>query len=194
MELNPQGIQGPWSAGIVLDWHTVDSECVGENEFGYPIFDTTRSAIGELLYRFKYRHNNDSLEEIVAVACQHLARAQGRFDLVLPVPPSSSDSTVTRRLAEGLADCLGAGFSDSGLIKCSETPQLKSVSDPEVRKRLLVKAFAADSEQLRGKTVLLVDDVYRSGATLSACATAVLKQGRVSRVYVLAITRTRVNQ
>jgi hypothetical protein len=50
--LHPQGVRGPWKAGIVLDWHTVECQVIGENEFGHPIFDTQRSEIGELLYRF----------------------------------------------------------------------------------------------------------------------------------------------
>lgn len=61
MELHPQGIEGPWKAGIVLDWHTIDSHCIGENEFGYPIFDTTYSNIGELLNRFKYPKDEHSI-------------------------------------------------------------------------------------------------------------------------------------
>jgi hypothetical protein len=40
--LCPQGVKGPWKAGIVLDWHTLASQVIGENEFGHPIFDTQR--------------------------------------------------------------------------------------------------------------------------------------------------------
>lgn len=68
--LNPQGIKGTWKSGIVSDWHTIDSVCVGENEFGHPIFETTRSEIGELMYRFKYRNDAEALKQLFSIACK----------------------------------------------------------------------------------------------------------------------------
>lgn len=194
MKLHPQGIQGPWNAGLVLDWHTVDSQCIGENEFGYPVFETTRSEIGELLYQFKYRSNDDALRRIVAIACKYLIRARGKFDLVLPVPPSNPDRTVTQQIARGVAECLGADFNDRALEKRVGTQELKSISDPERRKEILAGAFLANPEMLKDRTVLLVDDLYRSGATLEACTNAVMNVGLASRVYVMAVTRTRINR
>lgn len=89
MDLHPQGIKGPWQSGIVLDWHTVSSECIGENEFG---------------------------------------------------------------------------------------------------------SMRVDSGQIKGRSVLLVDDLYRSGATMIAATNIVLEQGDAKSIYVFAITRTRVHR
>jgi competence protein ComFC len=44
---------------------------------------------------------------------------------------------------------------------------------------------------VRGRRVLLFDDLYRSGATLSAAAHALQDEGKVAEVRVLAVTRTR---
>lgn len=68
------------------------------------------------------------------------------------------------------------------------------MTDLEQRKQLLDGAFLADRQQLESKTVLIVDDLYRSGATLQAVAEAVTKVGNARTVYVLAITRTRVHR
>jgi competence protein ComFC len=193
--LNPQGIRGPWKTGIVLDWHTVGSQMVGHNEFGHPIFETLRSELGELLYKFKYRSDQSALVEILKVTVGYFAdRAPGRIDIILPVPPSNPSRVVTRRIAEGLAAGLQLPYSASALTKVKSTTELKSVADLEVRKEMLRGAFQVSRPEVEGKTVLLVDDLYRSGATLEAAAEAITSQGNPKAVYVLALTRTRVHR
>ena len=195
MVLHPQGIKGPWQTGIVLDWHTVASQVIGQNEFGHPIFDNIRSEIGELLYQFKYRNDQNALHQIVRATIEYLGdKVKGKINVILPVPPSNPTRTVTSQIAQGLADGLGVGFSRTALTKSKNTNELKSVTDPEERKKALEGAFKADKQQLEGKSVLLVDDVYRSGATLSTATEVVADQGKARVVYVLAITRTRVHR
>lgn len=195
MVLHPQGIKGPWQTGIVLDWHTVASQVIGQNEFGHPIFDNTRSEIGELLYQFKYRGDQKALQQIVRATIECLGdKVKGIIDMILPVPPSNPTRTVTSQIAQGLAKELHVGFSRTALTKSKNTNELKSVTDPEERRKVLEGVFKADKQQLEGKSVLLVDDVYRSGATLSAATEAVTSQGKAKVVYVLAITRTRVHR
>lgn len=195
MMLHPQGIKGPWQTGIVLDWHTVASQVIGQNEFGHPIFDNTRSEIGELLYQFKYRNDQNALQQIVRATIEYLGdKVKGRIDVILPVPPSNPTRTVTSQIAQGLATGLGVSFSHTALTKSKNTNELKSVTDLEERKKALEGAFKADKQQLEGKSALLVDDIYRSGATLSATTEVVAGQGKAKAVYVLAITRTRVHR
>ena len=57
--------------------------------------------------------------------------------------------------------------------------------------QLLESAYKVDAVRLQGKSVLLLDDLYRSGATLNALTAAVYAQGGAANVYVLALTRTR---
>ncbi|MCB1658634.1 MAG: ComF family protein [Pseudomonadales bacterium] len=195
MQLHPQGINGQWAAGIVLDWHTVGSQIVGHNEFGYPIFDNTRSEIGELLYRFKYKNDQTALDKILKATIQYLGdKSKGKFDLIVPIPPSNPTRVVTKKIAQGLAIGFAAKFSDTALQKIKSTSELKSVTDPEIRKAMLSGAFLAEKNEIKGKRVLLVDDLYRSGATLEAAAEVVMAQGNAQAVYVLAITRTRVHR
>jgi hypothetical protein len=48
-------ITGNWDLGYVLDKHRLSSIYLGDNEYGRPQFDTTRSEAGEALFRLKYR-------------------------------------------------------------------------------------------------------------------------------------------
>ena len=56
------------------------------------------------------------------------------------------------------------------------------------RRRNIADAFAYDGPELEGATVLLVDDVVTTGATVDACA-RVLKDHGASKVYVGAFAR-----
>ena len=46
-----------------------------------------------------------------------------------------------------------------------------------------------DPQKIKGKTVLLIDDVLTTGATVNECA-RILKKAGVSRVDILTIART----
>ena len=48
-----------------------------------------------------------------------------------------------------------------------------------------------DGVQVRGKRVLLMDDLYRSGATMNAVADVLQGEGEVAEIYAFAFTRTR---
>ena len=56
------------------------------------------------------------------------------------------------------------------------------------RRTNLRGAFAA-SEAVRGKSILLVDDIFTTGSTVSECAGALLAAGAAS-VSVLTVLRT----
>lgn len=58
-----------------------------------------------------------------------------------------------------------------------EIPELKNVYDPEERKRLLKGAFEANPDAISGQRTLLVDDLYRSGATMNEITEVLLASG-----------------
>lgn len=55
----------------------------------------------------------------------------------------------------------------------------------------MADAFIITNKSYKGKTVLLFDDLYRSGETLNAVTKVLKEQGEVEDIYVLTITRTR---
>jgi predicted amidophosphoribosyltransferase len=79
------------------------------------------------------------------------------------------------------------------LLKVRPTDALKDINDPDERRRQLAGAFRARDRRLAGKSVLVFDDLYRSGETLNAVCNVLVDEGGVPRrrVYVLTLTKTR---
>ncbi len=81
------------------------------------------------------------------------------------------------------------------LVKKPGGAELKNVDDPIERQKLLRDSITiSEARDISGLKLLLVDDLYRSGATLSVATDLLLKQGKASSVSVLTMTKTRSNR
>jgi len=187
----PMRIPGSWKEGYVLDYHTKSSDFVGYDEYGHPRFDTVRTEVGDLLYRLKYKGRKDTLEELVTVSAAFIRGWGPPIDAIVPVPPSRVRAIQpVLLLATGLAKELDLPVRD--IVQREKSPkQLKDVFDYHERIKLLENVHNVTSTTVRGKSVLLVDDLYRSGATLNAVTEVLRTKGKVSAVYAFAPTRTR---
>lgn len=194
-ETNPKKLSGEWHDGYALDLHTSSSECIGHNSYGQPVFDTTRTKLGDLLYRAKYAGNKAALDAIAKLAADFIQSQDWKIDCLVPVPPSNTERKY-QPVVE-LADRIGAIIKKPVCEKClekvKETHQLKNVYDLSHRKKELEGAFDVNGQLTRRKSILLLDDLYRSGATLNEISKTLLRQGAAAKVYVLTITKTRSN-
>ena len=66
-------------------------------------------------------------------------------------------------------------------------PQVKA-ADVEERRRNVADAFVCRDERVKGKRIVLIDDVCTSGATLESCAAALKDKGATS-VWGLTLAR-----
>lgn len=193
MKTGPIEIKGNWRRGWTLDLHVVQSLYLGDDEFGHPRFDTKRSEVGELLFQLKY-HGQDNVDKIATLMAGFFndkPNTLGCIELVVPVLPSTDRKVQpVFQVAEVIARRLGKTFSLDAVRKTKATPGLKNIDDPGERQELLDGAFEADGAQVRDKGVLLIDDLYRSGATANAVTVALINAG-ARRVYFIAATRTR---
>jgi ComF family protein len=114
---------------------------------------------------------------------------------IIPVPLSKrrfyergfNQATV---LAEILAKESGVVLDKESLVRTKHTPVHRAGMDQKGREMSVTKAFALKREKLfREEIILLVDDVFTSGATSSKCAQILKKKG-ADKVCVLTLART----
>jgi ComF family protein len=146
--------------------------------------------------KFKYGRKislGKPLGRLMAQGCRQFL-SEWHVDLIVPVP------LHPRRLR-------WRGFNQSLLLAKQVSRQYEVPVDPFVlqrkretapqtqlaedeRRKNVRGAFATDpAKSLKGKSVLLVDDVYTSGATVNECS-RVLLHDRAKEVYVLTLART----
>jgi predicted amidophosphoribosyltransferase len=186
--VHPVPIDGPWIEGFVLDRHVLSSVPIGY--LGEHMqFETTRSALGELVYQLKYR--NGPLNDIVDTAVGFVSeRWRGVIECVVSPPPSLHRTMQPAVLiASGIAAALGVPPLPAAAIKATATQQMKNVPLHE-RAPLLSAAIQAGADAVQGRRVLLIDDLWETGSTLRRVA-EVLGQMGATEVRALAMTRTK---
>ncbi len=191
MQLNPRPLGGSWDDGYTLDDHISSSEFVGYNEFGHAQFESTRTELGELLYRLKYRSDQSAVLPIAEAASDFVRRWGREIDVIVPAPPSKSRTVQPLfQIADQVGRLLSLPVDNTSVRKTKGTPELKNV-DYARRLELLRGAHVIEGDALRGRRVLLLDDLFQSGATLNAVAGLLREAGGVTAVYALALTRAR---
>jgi len=115
-------------------------------------------------------------------------------DLIVPVPLSSK-RRVERGFnqAETIAGCvakiLDKPVDGQSLARKVHTPMHRASMDKKARELSVKNAFEVSRPKLiEGRSILLVDDIFTSGATVSNCAKALKKKGS-SRVDIFTLAR-----
>lgn len=195
MKIDPREIKGKWAHGWALDVHTINSFPVGCNPFGHTIWDTTRSEIGELLYKLKYNNDSSQIEIIAQTVVDFILGKDELKDVcaVIAAPPS-----ITARLVQpvpAIAAIIGNKLNISAPIdylqKIKQTAVLKNMKDSQKRAAELQGAFKVTDERYNGKHVLIFDDLFDTGQTLSAICDVLILQGKVSKISVVTVTETK---
>ena len=144
----------------------------------------------EIVHALKYRGYTRLVEKLAAPLLSEALRGTAPFDAVVPVPLHRSrlrkrGFNQAALLARGLAGRINSPVSDTLQVVRTTRDQVE-LSAAE-RRRNVAGAFSA-STPARGR-ILLVDDVFTTGATTSACATALLSAG-ATEVHAVTLCRT----
>jgi ComF family protein len=115
-------------------------------------------------------------------------------NLIIPVPLHSERErergfNQAALLARELARLSQLPLDEHSVVRRVHTERHRAGMDARARRESVAEAFAIRHPELvAGQRVLLVDDVFTTGATVSACAAA-LKDAGAEEVLVLTIAR-----
>ena len=167
-----------------------------------PIFDSLgapyiyEGRIMDAIHQMKYAGKTylaDSLGPLMAsFVIKWLDTTEGLLIMPVPLHPKRLRERGFNQallLARAIMPALGAEMDFLSLRRIIYTRSQTGLNSGE-RKRNVRRAFTMDRQRgLKGKTVLLVDDVATTGSTMNECA-RVLKNAGAERVFCLALART----
>ena len=125
------------------------------------------SNVGAAIHRSKYEQGGDFPDFLIKLTLKAFRKkfGQEKFDLVLYVPSTKSGDLV-KNFATTIAKILGFPISHQ-LHKIRETKEQKIFENSVLKKENVNQAFSyKNPEELKGKSVLLIDDIFDSGATI----------------------------
>ena len=190
MSINPIEIKGNWDKGFVLDKHILSSVCVGEDVYGHPRFDNTYTELGNLIFQLKNRNAYDNVNKILEIIKPFLDdfAELKEVDIVLSVPPSKERCfQPARELACAIAEYLKVYYVDGVLEKISPEQSKNMDKDAKNLKGCIIKKQNAKKEH----KILLIDDLYSTGATITECVEVLKTDPLLTKVYVVVMTKTR---
>lgn len=158
---------------------------------GFPVFNYV-APLKESIAAFKY-HNKRSYAHFYA---SEIVRCHGREivdvapDVLVPVPVHRARLKVRGYnqagvLAKRLGELLDIAVDNEAVKRCVNTAPQKEL-DSAKREINLRNAFISADDRVQYKKVMLVDDIYTTGATIEACTRALMDAG-VDKVYYTSI-------
>jgi ATP-dependent DNA helicase RecQ len=148
------------------------------------------SSVGAALHRSKYENGGDFPDFLLKLTLKAFRKKYGqeKFDFIVYVPPTESGDLV-KNFAEKLSQVLKVPISHR-LIKTGETQPQKVFKNGYLKKENVAQKFSySEPSELVGKSVILFDDIFDSGATIKEIGNVLTKFG-VSKIAPLVIART----
>jgi ComF family protein len=152
-----------------------------------------QGSLREALHSLKYRSNLGFCRFLASQLEGIVRNNQWDLDLIIPVPLCKTHNkergyNQSEMLAYPLSLSLTLPLVTDAVFRVKETTSQVDLTRDE-RFRNLEDAFHGNSAKLKGKKVLLVDDIVTTGATLISCTQALLDSGCKS-VFCITVAQT----
>ena len=145
----------------------------------------------ESVYRYKYGNRAEYADYFAGIMAKRMEPyiRSCKPEAIIPIPLHASrlrkrGYNQSELLADGLSRYLGIPVRKDILIRSVKTKVQKSLGAGQ-RQNNLKKAFKIDSDVVKLKNTLLVDDIYTTGATIDAAAGCLKAAGVINVYYVV---------
>lgn len=175
-ELKPLALKGNFDLGYALGRYS----------------EKKRTKIGKLIYHFKYKKNKKAGEILVELSSQFIRENYSDFEFIVPVPPAAESQHYFsyRFFSRNLAARLQKPLENKLIHRIRFVPEQKMFRKLKDKRENVKDSFKlVASDQVKNKTVLLIDDIYDSGATVNEIS-HLLKSALAQKVFVFTIAKT----
>ena len=150
-----------------------------------------------IIYDLKYNGKKYTGKCLAKYMADCFIKSKLYADVIIPVPLCEErfkqrGYNQSEILGEELSKLTGIKMNVNILKRIKQTPTQTNLTYIERQKNLKDAFKAYKIKYIKDKTVLLIDDVYTTGATLKECA-KVLKSAGVKCVYALTAAHTLLN-
>lgn len=148
------------------------------------------SNVGAALHRSKYENGGDFPDFLIRLTLKAFRKkfGQEKFDLVVFVPPTKSGDLV-KDFAVKISQILKFPVS-CNLVKQRQTDEQKVFENAYLKADNVKGAFVCNNpEEIKGKSILLIDDIFDSGATVKEIGKILTNLGAL-KIAPLVIART----
>jgi predicted amidophosphoribosyltransferase len=191
LKVSLREIRGPWNEGWVLDKHSVSSQCVGHNAQGHPVFETTRTEVGEATFQLKYRSNWGNTKPLAQAIAENICPKLAQIGFIVPMPATNArNRQPVTEIANELGALLGIPVFDSVLVKAPNGNSLKNLNSKEEKIDAIGDSLSIN-DVIQGDgpwNVLVIDDLFHTGASMEAACKVLRAYSKVRRIYVAVLT------
>lgn len=175
----------------MISLEKISCSCFREKYKELPVpNDLSKACPGHLLFLLKLHQRKECLSILSESLFKRITESCIKFDCIVPVPHTEvRDIQPVPELCKGLSALSGKPVIDC-LHRTKQITPLKLLQDKEAREREQSGSLEIDKELLSPFTkILLVDDIYRTGATVNECQRMLSKNGIVAQVAVIVRIR-----
>lgn len=175
----------------MLDKHKIKSIYLGDNEWGYAQFDTLRTEVGEATFQLKYRDDRDQALPLAQAIADNICPKLKNIGFIVPMPASKPrDWQPVTEVAKALGPLVNAPVFEDLLLKAPNGKSLKDLSTKAEKVEAIGDSFSVvDRITNSGQwNVLVVDDLFDTGASMEAACKVLREYPKVRKIYVAALT------
>ena len=151
--------------------------------------------IREKIIQYKFENKayiNNTFTKII-LKNEKICGLLKKYDIIIPVPihkkrKAQRGYNQTQLIASKISRCLNIKFCNNVLVKNKDIIAQSKLNKKERIQNIKGAFRILNSEEIKGKNILLLDDIYTTGSTANECS-KILKKAGAKKLGVLTIAK-----